>query len=35
MCHHIDYTLYGLAESFHTEGFFRRESSLVRQLTPR
>lgn len=35
VCHHIDYALYELAESFHTEGFFRRESSLVRQLTPR
>lgn len=35
MCHHIDYTLFGLSESFHTEGFFRRESSLVRQLMPR
>jgi hypothetical protein len=28
VCHHLDFTLFGLAESFHTEGFFRRESSL-------
>lgn len=33
--HHLDVTLLGLADSFHTEGFFRRESSLVRQLLPR
>lgn len=32
VCHHLDFTLYGLADSFHTEGFFRRESSLTRQL---
>jgi hypothetical protein len=30
--HHLDVTLLGLDDSFHTEGFFRRESSLVRQL---
>lgn len=30
--HHLDVTLFGLADSFHTHGFFRRESSLVRQL---
>lgn len=30
--HHLDLTLFGLSETFHTEGFFRRESSLVRQL---
>jgi hypothetical protein len=35
LCHHLDYTLLGLEESFHTEGFFRRESSLFRQLVPR
>jgi hypothetical protein len=32
VCHHLDFTLLGLSETFHTEGFFRRESSLVRQL---
>lgn len=32
LCHHLDYTLLGLADSFHTEGFYRRESSLKRQL---
>jgi hypothetical protein len=30
--HHIDYTLLGLPESFHTEGFYKRESSLFHQL---
>lgn len=35
VAHHLDVTLLGLDESFHTEGFFRRESSLVRQLAPR
>jgi hypothetical protein len=34
VCHHLDYTLLGLEDSFHTTGFFRRESSLVRQLAP-
>lgn len=33
ICHHLDYELLGLAESFHTQGFYQRESSLVRQLT--
>jgi len=32
--HHLDYTHLRLAESFHTEGFFKRESSLFRQLLP-
>lgn len=32
LLHHLDVTLLGLPDSFHTEGFFRRESSLVRQL---
>ena len=32
--HHIDYELLGLPDSFHTEGFFKRESSLFRQLVP-
>jgi hypothetical protein len=35
MCHHIDYTLLEMSESFHTEGFFKRESSLFYQLVPR
>lgn len=30
--HHLDYVLLELEDSFHTEGFFKRESSLVRQL---
>jgi hypothetical protein len=34
LVHHLDVTLLGLGDSFHTDGFFRRESSLVRQLLP-
>ncbi len=33
LCHHLDYELLELEESFHTEGFFLRESSLVQQIT--
>ena len=33
--HHLDYTLLDLPESFHTEGFYKRESSLFYQLVPR
>jgi len=32
VCHHLDYELYKLAETFHTEGFYARESALVREL---
>ena len=32
LCHHLDYEVLGLADSMHTEGFFRRESDLARQL---
>lgn len=32
LCHHLDYEYLGLEDSFHTEGFFKRESSLFRQL---
>ena len=32
LCHHLDYTLLELDDSFHTEGFFRRESNLFAQL---
>jgi hypothetical protein len=31
-CHHLDYELYKLDETFHTEGFYARESALVREL---
>jgi len=34
LCHHIDFEKFGLADSFHTEGFYKRESSLFRQLVP-
>jgi len=32
VCHHLDYEYYKLEDSFHTEGFFKRESSLYKQL---
>jgi hypothetical protein len=32
--HHVDFALLGLADSFHTEGFYKRESSLFYQLVP-
>jgi hypothetical protein len=35
VCHHLDYVLLSLRDSFHTDGFFRRESSLVHQLLRR
>jgi putative tricarboxylic transport membrane protein len=30
--HHVDYTLLGLRDSFHTEGFYKRESTLSNAL---
>jgi hypothetical protein len=32
LCHHLDYELYKLPETFHTEGFYKRESHLVTQI---
>jgi hypothetical protein len=32
--HHLDYCHYKFRDSFHTAGFYSRESSLVRQLLP-
>jgi hypothetical protein len=32
LMHHLDYELLRLSDSFHTEGFFKRESSLFHQL---
>jgi len=34
LCHHLDYELLKLEDSFHTQGFFRRESSLFKQILP-
>ena len=34
LCHHLDYELLTLPDSFHTDGFYKRESSLLRQLLP-
>ena len=30
--HHLDYELYRLEETFHTQGFYMRESALMREL---
>lgn len=32
VCHHLDYELFALEETLHTEGFYKRESSLVSEL---
>jgi hypothetical protein len=32
LCHHLDYELFALEETFHTEGFYKRESSLANAL---
>jgi hypothetical protein len=32
ICHHLDYELFGLEETFHTEGFYKRESDLANAL---
>lgn len=34
LCHHLDYAYFNLNDSLHTEGFFKRESSLYRQIVP-
>lgn len=34
LCHHIDYELLALPDSFHTQGFYRRVASLYHQLLP-
>jgi hypothetical protein len=32
LCHHLDYELYRFPETFHTEGFYKRESNLMAQI---
>jgi hypothetical protein len=32
LCHHLDYELFNLPETFHTEGFYKRESTLANAL---
>ncbi len=32
-CHHLDFEVLRFPDSFHTEGFYKRESSLFHQLT--
>ncbi len=34
LCHHIDYAYFDLDDSLHTEGFFKRETSLYKQVVP-
>lgn len=34
LCHHVDFVHFRFAESFHTQGFFKRESSLLRSVLP-
>jgi len=34
LCHHIDYAYFDLDDSLHTEGFFKREASLYKQIVP-
>lgn len=33
LCHHLDYEYFRFHDSFHTEGFYKRESSLFYALT--
>lgn len=35
LCHHLDYEYFRFHDSFHTEGFYKRESSLFYALTER
>jgi hypothetical protein len=32
LCHHLDYEMFELEETFHTAGFYKRESSLTHAL---
>lgn len=32
VCHHIDYEYFKLPETFHTEGFYKRESVMLKEL---
>ncbi|MGH8271274.1 MAG: hypothetical protein ACRESG_02985, partial [Gammaproteobacteria bacterium] len=32
LCHHLDFEGFRLPESFHTEGFYERESTLFRDI---
>jgi hypothetical protein len=34
LCHHLDYTVLGLEESFHTRGFYGREAAISRVVLP-
>jgi hypothetical protein len=32
VCHHLDYEHYRLPDTFHTEGFYARESAMTREV---
>lgn len=34
LCHHVDYIYYKFDDSLHTEGFFKREARLYREVVP-
>jgi hypothetical protein len=34
LCHHADYEVFRFPDSFHTQGFYQRESSLFHQVVP-
>ncbi len=34
LCHHIDFLGFRFRESYHTQGFFKRESSLYKSIVP-
>jgi hypothetical protein len=34
LTHHLNYVWLPLADSFHTEGFFKRESTLFQKIVP-
>ena len=34
LAHYLDYALFRLGNSYHTRGFFKRESFLVRAIFP-
>lgn len=33
-CHHLDYEVFRFPDTFHTQGFYKRESSMFNQLVP-
>lgn len=35
LCHHIDFYYFAFSDSLHTEGFFKRESNLFKDICPK